>query len=91
MVEGRRKLPIFEMSQCSLPTLCKLFPSSLQGPYDTEDDDESTSPLPSKQMKVTTTSSFLHNLVRDYLDSPHHAMLTLHGHRGCVFAGLMFF
>ncbi|XP_077195418.1 polymerase delta-interacting protein 3 isoform X3 [Paroedura picta] len=29
--------------------------------YDTEDDDEPTSPLPSKQMKITTTNSFLHN------------------------------
>ncbi|KAF4793799.1 polymerase delta-interacting protein 3 [Turdus rufiventris] len=32
-----------------------------QGLYDTEDDDESLSPLPSKQMKITTTNSFLHN------------------------------
>ncbi|XP_058717996.1 polymerase delta-interacting protein 3-like isoform X3 [Poecile atricapillus] len=32
-----------------------------QGLYDTEDDDESVSPLPSKQMKITTTNSFLHN------------------------------
>ncbi|XP_077195417.1 polymerase delta-interacting protein 3 isoform X2 [Paroedura picta] len=32
--------------------------------YDTEDDDEPTSPLPSKQMKITTTNSFLHNTVR---------------------------
>ncbi|XP_025924888.1 polymerase delta-interacting protein 3 isoform X3 [Apteryx rowi] len=32
-----------------------------QGLYDMEDDDESLSPLPSKQMKITTTNSFLHN------------------------------
>lgn len=32
-----------------------------QGLYDTEDDEESVSPLPSKQMKITTTNSFLHN------------------------------
>ncbi|XP_010211747.1 PREDICTED: polymerase delta-interacting protein 3 [Tinamus guttatus] len=31
------------------------------GLYDMEDDDESVSPLPSKQMKITTTNSFLHN------------------------------
>ncbi|XP_062442924.1 polymerase delta-interacting protein 3 isoform X3 [Rhea pennata] len=34
-----------------------------QGLYDMEDDDESVSPLPSKQMKITTTNSFLHNAV----------------------------
>lgn len=39
-------------------------------------------------MKITTTNSFVHNSVRDYLNGPHHAMLTLHGHRGCVFKGL---
>ncbi|XP_023790027.1 polymerase delta-interacting protein 3 isoform X2 [Cyanistes caeruleus] len=32
-----------------------------QGLCDTEDDDESVTPLPSKQMKITTTNSFLHN------------------------------
>ncbi|XP_060101303.1 polymerase delta-interacting protein 3 isoform X2 [Heteronotia binoei] len=32
--------------------------------YDMEDDDEAVSPLPSKQMKITTTNSFLHNTVR---------------------------
>ncbi|XP_075791494.1 polymerase delta-interacting protein 3 isoform X2 [Pelodiscus sinensis] len=32
-----------------------------QGLYDMEEDDESVSPLPSKQMKITTTNSFLHN------------------------------
>ncbi|RMC03357.1 hypothetical protein DUI87_20553 [Hirundo rustica rustica] len=32
-----------------------------KGLYDMEDDDESVSPLPSKQMKITTTNSFLHN------------------------------
>ncbi|XP_032545009.1 polymerase delta-interacting protein 3 isoform X2 [Chiroxiphia lanceolata] len=32
-----------------------------QGLYDMEDDDESVSPLPSKQMKITTTNSFLNN------------------------------
>ncbi|KFV19742.1 Polymerase delta-interacting protein 3, partial [Tauraco erythrolophus] len=32
-----------------------------QGLYDVEDDDESVSPLTSKQMKITTTNSFLHN------------------------------
>ncbi|XP_064011175.1 polymerase delta-interacting protein 3 isoform X2 [Pogoniulus pusillus] len=31
-----------------------------QGLYDMEDDEESVSPLPSKQMKITTTNSFLH-------------------------------
>lgn len=56
-----------------------------------EDDDESVSPLPSKQMKITTTNSFLHNAVRDYLSSPCHAMLTLGGRTGCGFTGLMFF
>ncbi|XP_051492974.1 polymerase delta-interacting protein 3 isoform X2 [Apus apus] len=35
-----------------------------QGLYDTEDDDESVSPLTSKQMKITTTNSFLHNAAR---------------------------
>ncbi|XP_068796468.1 polymerase delta-interacting protein 3 isoform X10 [Struthio camelus] len=34
-----------------------------QGLYDVEDDDESVSPLPSKQMKITTANSFLHNAV----------------------------
>ncbi|XP_043358333.1 polymerase delta-interacting protein 3 isoform X2 [Dermochelys coriacea] len=34
---------------------------TIQGLYDMEDDDESVSPLPSKQMKITTTNSFLHN------------------------------
>ncbi|XP_015276180.1 PREDICTED: polymerase delta-interacting protein 3 isoform X2 [Gekko japonicus] len=29
--------------------------------YDMEDEDEAVSPLPSKQMKITTTNSFLHN------------------------------
>ncbi|XP_007436649.1 polymerase delta-interacting protein 3 isoform X2 [Python bivittatus] len=29
--------------------------------YDTEDDDETVSPLPNKQMKITTTNSFLQN------------------------------
>ncbi|XP_042671846.1 polymerase delta-interacting protein 3 isoform X1 [Centrocercus urophasianus] len=33
-----------------------------QGLYDMEDDDESVSALPSKQMKITTTNSFLHNV-----------------------------
>ncbi|KFO96050.1 Polymerase delta-interacting protein 3, partial [Calypte anna] len=33
-----------------------------QGLYDMEDDDESVSPLSSKQMKITTTNSFLHNV-----------------------------
>ncbi|XP_054052877.1 polymerase delta-interacting protein 3 isoform X4 [Rissa tridactyla] len=32
-----------------------------QGLYDMEDDEESVSPLTSKQMKITTTNSFLHN------------------------------
>ncbi|XP_050181259.1 polymerase delta-interacting protein 3 isoform X3 [Myiozetetes cayanensis] len=32
-----------------------------EGLYDMEDDDESVSPLPSKQMKITTTNSFLNN------------------------------
>lgn len=89
MVEGRGKLPGFEMSQWNLPA-CKQLPSSLQGLYDTEDDEESVSPLPSKQMKITTTNSFLHNSVRGHLSSPHHAMLTLHGHRGCLFTGLSY-
>nr|XP_009663589.1 PREDICTED: polymerase delta-interacting protein 3 [Struthio camelus australis] len=34
---------------------------TIQGLYDVEDDDESVSPLPSKQMKITTANSFLHN------------------------------
>ncbi|XP_015717101.1 polymerase delta-interacting protein 3 isoform X3 [Coturnix japonica] len=33
-----------------------------QGLYDVEDDDESVSPLPSKQMKITTSNSFLHSV-----------------------------
>lgn len=61
-----------------------------QGLYDMEEDDETVSPLTSKQMKITT-NSFLHNAVRDYLNSPHHAMLTFGGHTGCGFTGLMFF
>ncbi|KAM6093776.1 polymerase delta-interacting protein 3 isoform 2-T2 [Chlamydotis macqueenii] len=32
-----------------------------EGLYDMEDDDESVSPLTSKQMKITTANSFLHN------------------------------
>lgn len=56
-----------------------------------EDDDESVSPLTSKQMKITTTNSFLHNAVRDYLNSPHCDMLMLGRHTGCGFTGLMFF
>ncbi|KGL88145.1 Polymerase delta-interacting protein 3, partial [Charadrius vociferus] len=41
--------------------LVKYYLASLQGLYDMEDDDESVSPLTSKQMKITTTNSFLHN------------------------------
>ncbi|KFQ31169.1 Polymerase delta-interacting protein 3, partial [Merops nubicus] len=33
-----------------------------QGLYDMEDDDESVSPLPSKNMKMATTNSFLHSV-----------------------------
>lgn len=55
-----------------------------------EDDDESVSPPTSKQMKITATNSFLHNMVRDYLNSPHHTILALGGHTGCSFTGLMF-
>ncbi|KFV52521.1 Polymerase delta-interacting protein 3, partial [Tyto alba] len=56
----RRKLTTLETSRLNLPA-CKLFLASLQGLYDMEDDDESVSPLTSKQMKITTTNSFLHN------------------------------
>ncbi|KFP10298.1 Polymerase delta-interacting protein 3, partial [Egretta garzetta] len=41
--------------------LVKSYLASLQGLYDMEDDDESVSPVTSKQMKITTTNSFLHN------------------------------
>ncbi|XP_053114477.1 polymerase delta-interacting protein 3 isoform X4 [Hemicordylus capensis] len=34
---------------------------TIQCLYDVEDDDETASPLPSKQMKITTTNSFLHS------------------------------
>lgn len=71
--------------------LVNCYLASLQGLYDMEDDDESVSPLTSKQMKITMANSFLHNAVRDYLNSPHHAMLTLGGHTGCGFTGLMIF
>ncbi|XP_048356875.1 polymerase delta-interacting protein 3 isoform X2 [Sphaerodactylus townsendi] len=37
--------------------------------YDMEDDEETVSPLPSKQMKITTTNSFLHSTVRVCLHS----------------------
>ncbi|XP_033017642.1 polymerase delta-interacting protein 3 isoform X3 [Lacerta agilis] len=32
-----------------------------QSPYDVEDDEETVSPLPNKQMKITATNSFLHS------------------------------
>ncbi|XP_061495333.1 polymerase delta-interacting protein 3 isoform X2 [Rhineura floridana] len=35
--------------------------TSKQCTYDMEDDDETLSPLPNKQMKITTTNSFLHS------------------------------
>lgn len=53
-----------------------------------EDDEESVSPLPSKQMKITTTNSFLHTAVSYYLSSPCHTMLTL---GGCSLTGLCSF
>lgn len=65
--------------------------ASFQGLYDMEDDDESVSALPSKQMKITTTNSFLHNVVRDDLNSPHHTILILSGCIGCSFTGFMLF
>nr|XP_056703300.1 polymerase delta-interacting protein 3 isoform X3 [Euleptes europaea] len=34
---------------------------TIQCLYDMEDEEETVSPLPSKQMKITTTNSFLHN------------------------------
>ncbi|KAL8221809.1 UNVERIFIED_CONTAM: polymerase delta-interacting protein 3 [Gekko kuhli] len=34
--------------------------------YDMEDEDEAVSPLPSKQMKITTTNSFLHNAATEW-------------------------
>lgn len=65
--------------------------ASFQGLYDVEDDDESVSPLPSKQMKITTTNSFLHNVVRDDLNSLHCAILILSRWTGCSVTGFMLF
>lgn len=65
--------------------------ASFQGLYDVEDDDESVSTLPSKQMKITTTNSFLHNVVRDDLNSPHHTILIRSRCIGCSFTGFMLF
>ncbi|XP_048356877.1 polymerase delta-interacting protein 3 isoform X3 [Sphaerodactylus townsendi] len=42
---------------------------TIQCLYDMEDDEETVSPLPSKQMKITTTNSFLHSTVRVCLHS----------------------
>ncbi|XP_068858432.1 polymerase delta-interacting protein 3 isoform X4 [Aphelocoma coerulescens] len=67
VVDAREKISLKRSTPAAIsPAMGTVNPAmkitkTIQGLYDTEDDDESVSPLPSKQMKITTTNSFLHN------------------------------
>uniref|UniRef100_A0A8C3NMP6 DNA polymerase delta interacting protein 3 n=1 Tax=Cyanoderma ruficeps TaxID=181631 RepID=A0A8C3NMP6_9PASS len=67
VVDAREKIGLKRSTPAAIsPAMGTVNPAmkitkTIQGLYDTEDDDESVSPLPSKQMKITTTNSFLHN------------------------------
>ncbi|XP_061869695.1 polymerase delta-interacting protein 3 isoform X3 [Colius striatus] len=67
VVDAREKISLKRSTPAAIsPTMGTVNPAvkitkTIQGLYDMEDDDESVSPLTSKQMKITTTNSFLHN------------------------------
>ncbi|XP_067998701.1 polymerase delta-interacting protein 3 isoform X3 [Melanerpes formicivorus] len=67
VVDAREKISLKRSTPAAIsPTMGTVNPAmkitkTIQGLYDMEDDDESVSPLASKQMKITTTNSFLHN------------------------------
>ncbi|XP_066039665.1 polymerase delta-interacting protein 3 isoform X4 [Chamaea fasciata] len=67
VVDAREKISLKRSTPAAIsPAMGTVNPAmkitkTIQRLYDTEDDDESVSPLPSKQMKITTTNSFLHN------------------------------
>ncbi|XP_074758705.1 polymerase delta-interacting protein 3 isoform X3 [Athene noctua] len=67
VVDAREKISLKRSTPATIsPTVGTVNPAvkitkTIQGLYDMEDDDESVSPLTSKQMKITTTNSFLHN------------------------------
>ncbi|XP_052647013.1 polymerase delta-interacting protein 3 isoform X3 [Harpia harpyja] len=67
VVDAREKISLKRSTPAAVsPTMATVNPAmkitkTIQGLYDMEDDDESVSPLTSKQMKITTTNSFLHN------------------------------
>ncbi|XP_029897124.1 polymerase delta-interacting protein 3 isoform X3 [Aquila chrysaetos chrysaetos] len=67
VVDAREKISLKRSAPAAVsPTMATVNPAmkitkTIQGLYDMEDDDESVSPLTSKQMKITTTNSFLHN------------------------------
>ncbi|XP_075285430.1 polymerase delta-interacting protein 3 isoform X4 [Opisthocomus hoazin] len=67
VVDAREKISLKRSTPAAIsPTMGTVNPAmkitkTIQGLYDVEDDDESVSPLTSKQMKITTANSFLHN------------------------------
>ncbi|XP_009893568.1 PREDICTED: polymerase delta-interacting protein 3 [Charadrius vociferus] len=67
VVDAREKISLKRSAPATIsPAMGTVNPAvkitkTIQGLYDMEDDDESVSPLTSKQMKITTTNSFLHN------------------------------
>ncbi|XP_040452812.1 polymerase delta-interacting protein 3 isoform X4 [Falco naumanni] len=67
VVDAREKISLKRSAPAAIsPAMGTVNPAvkitkTIQGLYDMEDDDESVSPLTSKQMKITTTNSFLHN------------------------------
>ncbi|XP_069663161.1 polymerase delta-interacting protein 3 isoform X5 [Haliaeetus albicilla] len=67
VVDAREKISLKRSAPAAVsPAMATVNPAmkitkTIQGLYDMEDDDESVSPLTSKQMKITTTNSFLHN------------------------------
>ncbi|XP_062480194.1 polymerase delta-interacting protein 3 isoform X3 [Pezoporus occidentalis] len=67
VVDAREKITLKRSTPAAIsPTMGTANPAvkitkTIQGLYDMEEDDETVSPLASKQMKITTTNSFLHN------------------------------
>ncbi|KAM9028498.1 polymerase delta-interacting protein 3 isoform 3-T3 [Guaruba guarouba] len=67
VVDAREKISLKRSTPAAIsPTMGTVNPAvkitkTIQGLYDMEEDDETVSPLTSKQMKITTTNSFLHN------------------------------
>ncbi|XP_035759095.1 polymerase delta-interacting protein 3, partial [Egretta garzetta] len=67
VVDAREKISLKRSAPAAIsPAMGTVNPAmkitkTIQGLYDMEDDDESVSPVTSKQMKITTTNSFLHN------------------------------